>query len=80
MNDGWRVKFKKKFLWNCVFVVLKLLWLYCEILGFFVIIEVRVVFKYLVILIENEYKEIKGIIFYCIIDFCRGIYIYLDWY
>lgn len=62
----------------CVFVVLKLLWLNCEILGFFVIIEVRVVFKYLVKLIENEYKEIKGIIFYCIIDFCRDINIYLD--
>lgn len=62
----------------CVFVVLKLLWFYCEILGFFVIIEVRVVFKYLVKLIENEYKEIKGIIFYCIIDFCRDINIYLD--
>lgn len=45
-----------------MFVVLKLLWLYCEILGFFVIIEVRVVFKYLVKLIGNEYKEIKGII------------------
>lgn len=45
----------------CVPAVLKLLWSHCEILGFPAITEVRVVLKHLAILIENEYKEIKGI-------------------
>lgn len=62
----------------CVPVVLKLLWSNCEILGFPAITEVRVVLKHLAILIENEYKEIKGITSHCTTDFCRGIYIYLD--
>lgn len=62
----------------CVPVVLKLLWSNCEILGFPAITEVRVVLKHLAKLIENEYKEIKGITSHCTTDFCRGIYIYLD--
>lgn len=80
MNDGWRVKFQKKLSWNCVPAVLKLLWSHCEIFGFPAITEVRVVLKHLAILIENEYKEIKGMTSHCTTDFCRGIYIYLDWY